>query len=90
MKKVVLDFTYTELCGKTLCALTVSSGDRIKELTGEVSIPKALEYHVLGHAIRQLLADKYGFEIACVFKPLDNDLFKKSEITGLHIERNAI
>ena len=79
MKKI-LEFNYT----LSDCQLWVDTGKKIIQETGRVIIPETFGYHTLGHAIRQLLADKYGYDIPCVCRPLDENIFKEAEILGLH------
>lgn len=81
MKKKVLELNYN----KHNCSLLVSIKGKVSVLHGEVSISKELGFHDYGHAIRQLLTDKYGFDLPCVYKPLDEKTFADSEIFGLHI-----
>lgn len=82
----VLDFDYGKDRDKTIwCKLHVTNGRKTTELTGTVQIPMVMDHHELGHAIRQLLTDKYGFSMPCVYKPLSEEAFRDAEIFGLHI-----
>lgn len=81
MKKTILEFNYTS----NSCFLVISENGKIREVHGDLYIPGKLEYHVLGHAIRQLLVDKYGFDLPCVYKPLSTKAFEVAKISGLHI-----
>ena len=80
MRKII-EFTYTARS----CKLLISEDGNIKLLEGKVHIPKELGFHEYGHAIRQLLVDKYGFNLSSVYKPLDTATFNKSKISGLQL-----
>ena len=71
------------------CFIIFEGGKGIAEKAGDLYLPtkEPLKFNDIGHAVRQLLHDKYGYDdVPSVHKPLDLETFKEAEIRWYPID----